>query len=1010
MSVQDVLRKVGQWNLNLVADAPPGIVGALEYFGHVAIVPGRVSPVERGDELLTLARYVGVLRSVQTSGQPTLAGVGMASWLGDEDGKGDVIEYPGVALTAVTFAAAIRALLPAHGAVTEGTLYSGISGTYTNTHAYQTPRTAIDYVCDTMAQGATWRVNGNGTLDAGPASSLFRTTPTCVIVRKNAGYDQTLKALPGQLDTLRDAKEYSTRVVIIAAALAGGTADASTVPYKDIHGNQLRVTRVVDEQDSTLVANASARATSALAAVNGVRRSVRLSADDFDIAGDFSPGDTVWVYDPDGGLVDTTNEVEFRGTIINPVAVSVQSLTWPIERGYTVGYRASSTGTWTDLTPWVDWEASGGGQIEVADSLATTLTPGVSSIGTQVAGGGGGAGDTAIPDVPTFGTFTTTSYQPGNGIALAAIKLTWTRPLNTDASTIVDGDHYEIRYRANGTTDWQTTYVAFDQLTLTVTGLATSTTYDFQIRAVDYASPINYGAWSSTTSFLSATDTTAPATPAPATVAANIVSIQVTHNLGLAAGGTFNLPLDLDHLEIHAGTVTGFTPSSATLLGNLPANAAMILGSIPAVGTFPTSSTAAVFVKVVAVDRTGNRSTASSSASATANLIDDAHISSLTASKITAGTITAAVVIGGSATFSGALSAATGTFAGSLAAATGTFAGALSAASGTFNGDISGASGTFTGDLSGSTITGATIVGNTLKTAASGARVEIGVTTGTEAIDLYSAGGDHAYIRAQNALGSNEVLIASASGSYVSVNGSTVSGANGNGYFSATNVGFIGASSGNTAYFSTNGSTATVWGSSSVDISSNGAVAIHPGGALNLWPFGNLNVGSSNNSNTYVSASSLINLSAPTVTIGSGSGSDTIQSGSIYNNTSTFTANVGIATSPFARFYRLTSSARYKVQIEPAALDPREVLKLAPVTYYDRAQWEANGQITDGLSQYLGLIAEPTRDIAGLGPLLTELDDEGAVSSVNYDRVAVALLVVQKDFARRLAALEARAA
>ena len=219
MSVQDVLQACGQWNLSLVPDAPAGIVGALDYFGHVAIVPGRLNPVERGDELLTLARYVGILRAVEGKDQVSLSGPGVAAWLGDEDGKGDVIEYPGVTVTSVTFPDAIRAVLPAHGAVTEGTLYSGIPGTLSNVFTYVTPRSAVDYVCTTMANGAAWRVNGNGTLDAGPASSLFRTTPTCVIVRRSAaGYDLTLKALPGDLDTLRDAKEYSSRVVLVAAA------------------------------------------------------------------------------------------------------------------------------------------------------------------------------------------------------------------------------------------------------------------------------------------------------------------------------------------------------------------------------------------------------------------------------------------------------------------------------------------------------------------------------------------------------------------------------------------------------------------------------------------------------------------------------------------------------------------------------------------------------------------------------------------------------------------------
>ena len=107
---------------------------------------------------------------------------------------------------------------------------------------------------------------------------------------------------------------------------------------------------------------------------------------------------------------------------------------------------------------------------------------------------------------------------------------------------------------------------------------------------MDYASPINYGAWSSTTSFLSATDTTPPATPAPPAVAASLIAVQVTHTLGLASGGTYNLPLDMDHFDVHIGTSSGFTPSAATLAGKLTANGSMVTGTIPAVGTFTTSA------------------------------------------------------------------------------------------------------------------------------------------------------------------------------------------------------------------------------------------------------------------------------------------------------------------------------------------------------------------------------------------------------------------------------------
>ena len=54
------------------------------------------------------------------------------------------------------------------------------------------------------------------------------------------------------------------------------------------------------------------------------------------------------------------------------------------------------------------------------------------------------------------------------------------------------------------------------------------------------------------------------------------------------------------------------------------------------------------YVRVVAVDRKGNRSNASNTAMVTAELIDDAHISDLTVSKLTSGTGTFNMLLAGS--------------------------------------------------------------------------------------------------------------------------------------------------------------------------------------------------------------------------------------------------------------------------------------------------------------------------------------------------------------------------
>lgn len=100
-------------------------------------------------------------------------------------------------------------------------------------------------------------------------------------------------------------------------------------------------------------------------------------------------------------------------------------------------------------------------------------------------------------------------------------------------------------------------------------------------------------------------------------------------------------------------------------------------------------------------------------------------------------------------TFRGTLQGVDGTFSGSLQAATGTFSGNLSAAGGTFTGTLQGVDGTFSGTITASNISGSTITGSTLRTAASGRRIEIDQSglriydsSGRERISVDSADGN----------------------------------------------------------------------------------------------------------------------------------------------------------------------------------------------------------------------------------------------------------------------------
>lgn len=461
MTINEAVQALGSWSLSLADDAPVDVLDSLDYFSHVAVVPGRVLPAVLGDGLLGTARYVGVLRSRKYGDSVEFGGVGMPYWLGDEDGKGAVIE------TAMDFAAAgfgtvINALLP--DAVIAGTIHT-VPGTYTGRHVFQSPRQAISYVCDTVSTDlhpVEWRVNGDGTLDAGRVEDLYDTTPNTIIVRRGAGDDLLMRALPGSLSTEADIEDYTTRVVLLAEgegeSIATGAADAAVVPaqYVDLFDHEVRLTRLVSES-GTSTANATVRAQLALNRFAGQRRSLRLSADDYDIGqlsgngrGSLNAGDYVYVYDPDAGLIDFDNEVRFRGRLLYPLKIRVTQTSWPVVKGFSVCLRRPG-GAWVDLTPWIDFESGGRAALTVGD-FSRTLSSSAETPGIRPNLPAETPPDTLSPNTPVLVSVTSSSYQADDtGETKSEIQATWVEPTNTDGSTITDGDHYEIRYRTGAT-------------------------------------------------------------------------------------------------------------------------------------------------------------------------------------------------------------------------------------------------------------------------------------------------------------------------------------------------------------------------------------------------------------------------------------------------------------------------------------------------------------------------------------------------------------------------------
>lgn len=656
MAITETTMAIGSWSIRLRANTPKEIMNALVPFGHVAIMPGRIDVKAAGDGLLTAARYVGVYRSLFAQPEDyEIKGPGMAFWLGDEDDKGYVFQVTGKTL-GFGLASSLGQVLGPAPSVSTGNVYPPTPDpNLVFDRNLKTPRGLLDYICSTYGSGTSaveWKINGNASVDAGLVASLYPSTsnPTTLLVRRDGGKEIGLTTVEGSMSLDVDASDTTTKVIVVAEGSGGGiayaSASAAAVPYKDLFGNPVQLTRVISESDTSVDA-APLRAIIYARKYRGLRYAAQLSTEEYDVKGTFQTGDSIYVYDPDAGFVDPTNQVMYHGVPINPYVVRVTEITWPVPAWWTVAYR-NPDGVWYDLSDYYAPE-SGSTSITVGDFLESVGGSYQEPLGSRP------SGDSSVPMTPVFGTITTAAYQSDTaktGDTKAQINASWSTPTNVGGTTVVDGGYYRLRYRAKfaSGSDWTETVTTWGTNQTVLTELTPGTTYSLQIRAEDIAVPPNVSAWSASADVVTAFDGVAPSQPAAPAVAGSRIAVQITHTLGKSSGGTYNLETDLDHLEVHNGASSTFTPSASTLLGNLTANIGLMLAAIPAVGTLNVESTAATWFKIIAVDRSGNKSTASPAASATALLIDDAHISTLTVSKVTAGTIGATWINAGTIT------------------------------------------------------------------------------------------------------------------------------------------------------------------------------------------------------------------------------------------------------------------------------------------------------------------------------------------------------------------------
>jgi hypothetical protein len=626
VSVTETLGGLGSWDVKLSDTCPDEKLQQLDFLGHVVIVRGRVDVSATSASLLAAARYVGVLRQ-RSKDRRTLSGDGMLFWLGDEDDKGKILETA-VNLSGASISTAVNAVLPP--AVHAGTINTA-AGTYTGKHQYETPRSALDTI--TAAFNVEYRVNGTGTIDVGTQAQLYRTTPNTIIAAKNAGQDLDLTSLGATFDVDESIRDYSTRVLLLGSSyddgttttFATGSADAPSVPYKDLFGNTYQATRMISES-GTPTGTVTQRAQLQLNRFNRAATALKVSATDYEIAGPFAVGDNAYVYDPANGIQDAARSIDFRGELIHPDVVRISGATWPVTEDHTVAFRTNA-GAWIDLTPWVVWE-SGGGEITVGD-LPKSLT---SAAGNPVIDRADSLPDTTIPTAPTGLSLSTFAVNDPRGGLSAVIRASWTAPtLNTDGSVITDLTSYWVRWRVLGRPAWQASAVGVTQFDIPV---LIDTDYEVQVAAVDRTN--HTSAFTASVTIHASVDTVAPNAPSDPAVTSYLGQLRIAwdgkDNTGAA------MPNDFNRVDVHVSATTGFTPSTATLVASLSTAGV-------AYATAPYGVTR--YVKLIAYDNAANASAASGQVSGATTQVADGDVAALSVGKLTAGIMSADVTVSG---------------------------------------------------------------------------------------------------------------------------------------------------------------------------------------------------------------------------------------------------------------------------------------------------------------------------------------------------------------------------
>lgn len=215
--------------------------------------------------------------------------------------------------------------------------------------------------------------------------------------------------------------------------------------------------------------------------------------------------------------------------------------------------------------------------------------------------------------------------DPPTGVVVSTVAT------STGANILVSWDAvtgdlggYKVRYGVGA--EWSYVDVPAESTTALLMNLIPGQQYYVAVASYNLLNDLS--AYTNATDFpiVSATDTTPPEIPAVPTVVSNVQAVQVSHDMKDALG--VNLASDTEYLEVHAGATIDFATSASTKVGDLLSAGPGIF--VSAIFSKPTDSTVSnLYWRVIAVDRSKNKSDASDTVMVIPGLVSTAYIGDL---------------------------------------------------------------------------------------------------------------------------------------------------------------------------------------------------------------------------------------------------------------------------------------------------------------------------------------------------------------------------------------------